>query len=171
MTYGHPTTPDEVLALIASRLRGQLGLSPSLVFTSLHPDDWHTRFPPADRFVTLRPVGGRADQAGVAGGGRLTTALPSVLRAAVFQRLDRDREGRAGAGLADTSGSLLKDLVKVMDALQAFEPVRPDEADKCVLREPMRVQGYQVVPKGGGGENPWAVAETTWECDFRLKLS
>ncbi len=171
MTYGHPTTPADVLAIVAARLRDKLGLSPNLVFVSLHPDEWHLRFPPADRFCVLRPVSGRADQPGVSGGGRLTTAFPSVLRVAVFQRLDRDREGRAGAGLTDPSVSLLGDAGRVVDALQMYEPVRAGAPTECLLREPMRVQGYQVVPKTAGGGDPWAVAETTWEYDFRMKVS
>jgi hypothetical protein len=171
MTYGTPTTPADVLALIAAKLRQALGLSANLVFVSLSPDDWHLRFPPADRFCTLRPASGRADQRDVAGGGRGNTCLPSVLRAAVFQRLDRDREGRADKGLSDPSASLLGDAVRVIDALQMLAPVSPDAPDACLLREPMRVQGYQVVPKTAQGGDPWAVAETTWEYDFRLKLS
>lgn len=171
MTYGHPTTPADVLALIRDRLAVALGLTPSLAFLSLHPDDHWLRFPPADRFATVRPVSGQADQRGVAGGGRLTTAFDSLLRTAVFQRLDRDREGKARRGLTDPSVSLLGDLTRVVDVLQMFEPVRPDKATECLLREPMRVAGWQVWPKAGKDGNPWAVAECNWRFDFRLKLT
>lgn len=170
VTYGHPTTPADILALVAARLQSRLGLSASLVFVSLHPDDWHLKFPPADRFATLRMVSGQSDPKAAAGGGRLTTCLDSTLRVAVFQRLDRDREGRAGKGLTDPAVSLLGDLTAVADALQMYEPVSPELPTQCLLREPMRLASVSL-PSKGGDANPWCIAESNWKADFRLKLT
>lgn len=171
MTYGEPTNPADVLGLIAAKLGTGLGLSSSLAFLSLHEDNHWLRFPPADRFCTIRPVSGQSDQSAAKGGGRLTTAFDSLLRVAVFQRLDRDREGRATKGLTDSSASLLGDLSRVVDVLQLFSPARPDLPTECLLREPMRVQGFAVSPKADKDGNPWAVAELSWRFDFRMKLS
>lgn len=169
MTFGAATWVDELLRQVVARLATATRLPADCVFETLARDDDHLMFPPSDRFIAVTPTAFPVDAPGVSGGGRLTTGFNGRFRTALFCRIASDQELRDGRLLRDRVGGALAVQLLVLGALQQFQPLNSD--GECLLREPMRVEGWDVQPKSPKQGTPWAVIASTWSLKFTSRIA
>jgi hypothetical protein len=168
MLYGDPTWLDDILEAIVAKIASGTGLPKDCVFDSLAEDASHLSFPPADRFITLRPGRFPVGRPGVTGGGRALTGFEGPIRVALFVRLGEDQEFRDTRILRDKSRGAFKLLLKLIDTMQLFAPANKD--GKGMLREPMRIEDFDFTPRRIG-QTSWVVVPTVWEIKFTAPLS
>lgn len=168
VAFGTPATVSAVLDALAARLVAATGLSADRVFESLASDAAHLQYPPADRFVTVSgfrfPAG-----VGAAGGGRSDTGFAGSVRVAAFSRLATDQELRHTKALRSGSKAALVLSDKIIDGLQLFQPTDPAGAQ--LLREPMRIESWEIVPRDHKDGSAWVVVPSVWSVKFTQFLS
>jgi len=169
VTFGTQTWVDELLRQCVKKLADVTRLPADCVFETLARDEDHLQFPPADRFVTVTPTTFPVDAPGVSGGGRLTTGFNGRFRTALFARIASDQELRDGRLLRDRVGGALAMQQLILEALQQFSPL--NSAGACILREPMRIEGWDVQPKTPKAGTPWAVIASIWNLKFTSNIS
>jgi len=163
MRFGDATWLDDLLAAVSARLvTGRpVGLSADCVFETLASDEDHLRLPPADQFLTIRPLNFGADQAILAGALRYAPAFDGRLRVACLCRAASDQEFRSGRELKLKTQTTLALFLKVLDALTDFQPLTADGTG-CYLREPMRPESFSCVPKRIQ-DTSWSAIESFWQ--------
>lgn len=168
--YGIETTLAAVLEAVADRVVSQAGFSADRVFDTLASDEDHCRFPPADEFVTVTPQRFPADQPTFAGGGRALFGVNGVLRVALLARFASDQELRDSRLLRDRTRAIALRFLDVLGALQGYNPPEtPQDATRCILREPMRSDQFELLPRRVK-DGPWAVLASTWQVKFSIAL-
>lgn len=168
MLYGAPTWVDEILTALAKQVVAKGGFTADRVFESLADDGDHLDNPPADRFVTIRPMSFPAGTPAVTGGGRLLAGFDGVFRLALFCRVSSDQELRDARFLKDQAKGILKQLQAIYTALEQFSPV--NGAGDCILRQPLRVNQFDIQPRKVA-RSGWGVASSTWLAPFTANIS
>lgn len=172
--FGEETWVDDLLEAISKRVVDKSGLTSDRVFDTLAGDEDHIQFPPADQFVTVTPQRFPMDQPTFSGAGRYLCGFNGSIRVALLCRFAVDQELRDARTLRDKSRGILRVFLKVMDSLQGFNPPGPnregDGQKTCILREPMRSDGFDVQPRRIKQGSPWVVISSTWQVRFSARL-
>lgn len=163
---GYGWIPD-IITAIAANLAAQIDLPEDLIFLSLAADELHEDLPPADRFVTIRPVD-FPPAPGWTGGGRLLTGVQGMFRITHFARYGADQELRSTRTLTEAGRGILVKVKAIIDAMQCFIPKIPNTSDSY-LKQPMQFKGFQILPARRG--SPWSVIPSMWEGEFNIPLT
>lgn len=170
--YGAHVWTTVVAKQIKNRLVEQVpGLTEDRVFRSNYSIEDHLKFPPADTFITMFFVEGRADQACVRGGGKYNTPFDCTLEVTLYNRLEADIENRSTRAMEDDANGVDLLLQQINTALQEYEGEVMDAEDLHSLRHPMFTDpGWRVQRRSGGKETRWVVAVSTWAVSFVADL-
>lgn len=167
MLYGEHCWIDDVLDALAVQLATVW--PKDRILESLADDADHMSYPPADCFLTFRPVNFPAFAPGVSGGGTLTTGMEGSFRIALFVRDNSSKELTDRNLLRKASRNLTAESRKLAKCLQMFKPVKPG-GTICILKEPMRLRGLDFGTRKIA-ETTWGVVVTSWEARFDADLS
>ncbi len=170
MTYGTPTWVDSIQAAIVEQLVSSTNLPRDRVLESLAEDQDHLQFPPADQFLTCRPVSFPVCVPSVAGAGRVITGFDATWRVAVFHRYLADQELRDTRKLRSATTGVLVLVRKVISALQMFSPVSPDNPEQAIVRVPIRLRSFDLQTRPIRAGSSWTCTPTLWEVKFAADL-
>lgn len=169
MINGYGVWLDTLLDAVEAKIATSGVVSRDRVFSSEASDEDHLDAPPADRFVVVRPSAFPVSQPMVTGGGRLQTGFDGRVSVGIFARVQSDQEFRSGRSMKGTNGTLALTLA-VLAALQLYLPT--DNDGNGLLREPMRLLGFDMVPKRfRRSDSFWSVVSSSWEMKFTSSIS
>lgn len=184
MHMGVETWLDDILDAISKRIVSKGGFTSDRVFDTLASDEDHCQFPPADQFVTITPQRFPVDQGTFSGAGRYLMGFNGTIRVAVLARFSVDQELRDVRVLRDKTRGILRAFLRVLDALAGYNPPAPqpppandgfsvsyaDGRSACILREPMRPDGFDIQPRRVKQGSPWVVVASTWQVKFSAAM-
>jgi hypothetical protein len=164
MTYGDPTTLEDILSSITNQLvTTSAVLAAERVIITMADAEFFDGDPPGDQFLTIAPATFRADEGLVTGGGVLGTN--GTLSISLWSRFEVDWASADADALQDQTNGILAKWRTVLASLQLFAPT--DESGNCILEEPMRVINWSVRPRHRA---PWLVIDSSWDARFVQEL-
>lgn len=146
--FGKATDLSEILTQVGARVASALTLSADYVFASVElPEEMEGQGGPADQFVVLTGMAGRAIQPDVMGGGNSLLTFDGSLEVVLWNRLEVDQDYRDTAALSHATLGILvqwKQLLKASTGLQLYAPLPVAGGGQCILVEPMRVLSFDL---------------------------
>lgn len=168
MINGIATWLDVLLEAVETQVSVAAVVSRDLVYSTEATEADALEAPPADKFVTVTPTIFPANQGMVMGGGRPQTGFDGRVRVSMFARHQSDQEFRSGTAMKGPDGTLALTLA-VLNALQLYLPV--DDSGNGLLREPMRLTGFDLTPRRmRGADSFWSVVTSVWEMKFTANI-
>ncbi len=178
MAFGVPTDLTTILNAITTALTsspfalpstGQ-PFAPAQVLPTLARDQDLEAMPMKDIFLAIRPSRFPIDRQDRAGGGRQLLAVDGSLELLFFSRLWLGPINNDAQALIDASYGVLANWKAILNALEQFAPLDPAGSGDSILRQPMRVEQFDVVPRRTN-KRGWTRLDSTWEIKFVQALS
>lgn len=187
MMYGvAPIKPQDLLLLLEKQLQQAgtptgsnlpgAGLA-DLGFLTNWPDELLARNPRGKQFVAIRPSRFPIWQSVVQGAGSVlqginqiptSTGFNAVVSLVCFCQINADPENKGTQALTEETLGAISFVLRIMKAVQFWEPCTTAARTSCYLREPGRVTD------GGFGLNPRRLGDAWWVVspfDLELKFS
>ncbi len=170
MAYGIPTDVASIIAAISFKLvETDLLFQANQVWVTLASDKDLEELPMKDQMVTIRPDSFTAVTSEVRGGGRNQFSCNGTLSLSLWSRLWTGQLLNDWDALQDASKGILTLWMQLLDSLEQFAPQAAGCSD-CLLREPMRLMSFTVVPvrllRRG-----WTRLDSTWSIKYVQRFS
>lgn len=173
MTYGRPTTLQDVLAAIAVRAAtAGTWIGTDFVWQSLDIGELQRTGFTADTVVVLGEFRGSFNQSDIAGGGNYVCTVEGTLDVSLYHRLSVDEVARDTTRIqSSTLGMVAKwhDLLRKLSQFSPEHTIAGLGSGECILEEPMRPLSFHTKP--ADKVNGWASMTTPFEVKFRLGLT
>ena len=92
-------------------------------------------------------------------------AVDGTLELLFFSRLWLGPTNNDAQALINASYGVLANWKAILNALEQFAPLDPNGSGDCILRQPMRVEQFDVVPRRTS-KRGWTRLDSSWEIKF-----